>query len=49
MTKKDLPYKLLVVCDLLVTHPPPSPISNIMTAMSGFVFVITISKILPRP
>ena len=42
--------KLLVICDLLVTHHPPSTISKIMQAIatSGFVFVITFSKNISR-
>ena len=39
---------LLVICDLLVTHHPPSTISKIMPATSGFVFVITFSNIIHR-
>jgi hypothetical protein len=51
MTKTDLPYieyitDMVVICDLLVTHRPPSTISKIIWATPGFVFVITFSKII---
>ena len=52
MTKIDLQlpymcthYHRLVISDLLVTHHPPSTISKIIWATSGFVFVITFLKI----
>jgi hypothetical protein len=39
--------KLLIICDLLATHHPPSTIPKLVWAMCGFVFGVTFSKFIP--